>query len=177
MTLADDRERLRRGLVASVATYSNAKRPRGPAVKRLAILQSLAAVIGYIRAQPGWRGLDGQLVRMHEALTNVQEGRQAADWLHNAYSARAPLRLAALKGEAAAHMEWLVNGPDNLGRENAATIVAKRCAPGLFAKTRAKNSAELWKTVAGWRDEIRAGNADKAMCQAYEKALKQCFGK
>jgi hypothetical protein len=128
---------------------------------RLAAITALAAVLDFLETIPGARkqGLKQPLQRLLIALTDFEEGKTSVFFVRGPWQGkgRAPesREYIFMKANAAAAMQFLMRSGKK--RQEAATLVARWLdARGHCRRGRAPSIT--WRTVAGWRDEAKAGS-------------------
>ena len=164
-TVSDLQKRLR----AIVAAYQNAPRPRTDSVKRIAMMQTLDAIIIHLEAKPSRHAADtALLIKLVDFLYDAENGHSTS-WAvpktgHRPKGKR--LGITARRAMAAAEMQKLMN--KGMSRKDAARKVWRQCAPGLSGDRR-----ESETPVARWREWIMSGPSDSIERQIYDAELKK----
>src|SRR5262245_20824961 len=173
-----DLEGLQKRLRYISAQYEQCRRrakadevPVSDSAKRLALRQSLAAVILHLKAQPDFQSGDiAQLSKLDIALLDTEQGNHVS-YLSPAPGGRPPPKtgIAARRAVAAAHVSWLMQRGDTKGQ--ASRVVFRKVAKGLFGK---KQQATP-RSIERWRDDILSLPMTDPVRLVYEEALLRGF--
>ena len=163
-------KRLQQRLRAIFAEYAaiKAKRERTDSDKRIAMMQTLNAVIEQLETAPAYNAADTVLLfKLVDFLYDAETGHRTSWAIPKTGHRPKGQQLGYLgrRAVAAAEMQKLIDG--GMLRKDAALAIRRKCAPGLLGDS----DSEL--IVARWREWIMEGPSDSPDRQIYDATLKK----
>jgi hypothetical protein len=164
-------DKLQKRLRTICMAYHKEKGPKGrsDSTKRMAMLQTLDAVMAHLEAQPGYHAADtALLMKVVEFLYNTENGHRTS-WAVPDKGRKPqgkPLNITA--GRAMAAAMWQKRCDKGEDKEEAARAVFRECAPGLSRGGRGSTLA-----VMRWHEWIMGALSDSDERQIYNKEMQK----